>query len=226
MRALIGMVLLCAAGAASADWTDTLQARDFNADGSVDGYYDTAQNITWLGDANYAATIHLFEGEYRSDGFKHAPGPLSWVEATAWAPTVDLSGVTGWRLPVSFVPDGAICSPLSSACRYDSELSSLYDVLQGSTGPFENVAIDPGGVYLTGNKFASLTGVNRFAYFRMTDGLRGSTDETTVIGAYAWLVHDGDVGASVSPVPEPSTYALMLAGLAAVGFMVKRWHLA
>jgi hypothetical protein len=36
-------------------------------------------------------------------------------------------------------------------------------------------------------------------------------------------VHDGDVGNGVAaPVPEPETYAMMLAGLGLLGFMARR----
>ena len=39
--------------------------------------------------------------------------------------------------------------------------------------------------------------------------------------ARAWAVRDGDVAAA-APVPEPGTYALMLAGLAAVPMLKRR----
>ena len=40
----------------------------------------------------------------------------------------------------------------------------------------------------------------------------------------AWAVHDGDVGqlSLISQVPEPETYAMLLAGLGLVGFMARR----
>ncbi len=38
---------------------------------------------------------------------------------------------------------------------------------------------------------------------------------------YAWAVHDGDVGV-VAAVPEPVTYALMLAGLGMMGLLSRR----
>src|SRR5690349_11799993 len=37
-------------------WESELQARDINSDGLVDAYYDTALNLTWLADANFAKT--------------------------------------------------------------------------------------------------------------------------------------------------------------------------
>jgi hypothetical protein len=36
---------------------------------------------------------------------------------------------------------------------------------------------------------------------------------------YAWAVRDGDV---TSPVPEPETYAMMLAGLGLVSIVARR----
>jgi len=40
----------------------------------------------------------------------------------------------------------------------------------------------------------------------------------------AWAVHDGDVGqlSLISQVPEPETYAMLLAGLGLLGFMAHR----
>ena len=39
---------------------------------------------------------------------------------------------------------------------------------------------------------------------------------------FAWAVHDGDVGQLAAPVPEPETYALMLAGLAMMVPLARR----
>jgi hypothetical protein len=38
--------------------------------------------------------------------------------------------------------------------------------------------------------------------------------------SYVWLVHDGDIAAA--GVPEPSTWALLLAGFGGVGAMLRR----
>jgi hypothetical protein len=47
------------------------------------------------------------------------------------------------------------------------------------------------------------------------DSFRGDADFDDIV-----------VRVSVSPIPEPSTYALMLAGLAAVGFVARRRRLS
>ena len=39
---------------------------------------------------------------------------------------------------------------------------------------------------------------------------------------YAWAVHSGDVGMMMAAVPEPETYALMLAGLSTVALVARR----
>ena len=39
---------------------------------------------------------------------------------------------------------------------------------------------------------------------------------------HAWAVDDGDVGQIAAPVPEPETYALMLAGLATMVPLARR----
>ena len=36
-------------------WETTLQARDIDGDGTVDAWYDTALDLTWLADANAGA---------------------------------------------------------------------------------------------------------------------------------------------------------------------------
>ena len=50
--------------------------------------YDNVANLTWLQDANYAQT----------SGYD-ADGRMNWVQANAWAGSLNIDGVTGWRLP-------------------------------------------------------------------------------------------------------------------------------
>lgn len=60
--------------------------------------YDTAFDITWLADANYAET----------SGFD-ADGAMSWSDAMSWAGNLSYGGLTDWRLPVNPQSDPA-CS--------------------------------------------------------------------------------------------------------------------
>lgn len=213
-------VTLAASPLASAQ----LQERDFNNDGAVDAYYDVAQDLTWLADANYGGS----SGTLRSDPLL-APGNSRLRDALSWAAQLDVQGVTGWRLPQSFVPDlaGRCGAGDVMACigrvTFESELSRLYDQV-GASSPFLNT-LSPGGGYAhwTGNIFQGGGGPGQsfVQLVQFGSGQRIVTDETNVPFGLAWAVHDGDVG-SVAPIPEPSTYVLMLAGLAAVGFVVRR----
>src|SRR5207302_11469705 len=58
--------------------------------------YDTARDITWLQDVNYAKT----SGHSRD-------GQMRWPEAIAWANSLVYRGVRGWRLPNAKNPDGS-----------------------------------------------------------------------------------------------------------------------
>lgn len=203
--------------------TAQLQQRDLNSDGTIDAYFDVAQNVTWLADANYGGTT----GALRSEPML-APGNSRLRDALSWVAQLDFHGVTGWRLPQSFVPDlAAQCGAGNGmACigrvTFDSELSRLYDQV-GSASPFLNT-LAPGGGYAhwTGNTFqGGGPGQTFVQVFSFGSGQRIVTDETNVPFGLAWAVHDGDVG-TVAAIPEPSTYALMLAGLAAVGFVIRR----
>ena len=224
MRMLMGALLLCAAGAANADWTEYLQGRDLDGNGTADAYYDAAMNVTFLGDANYAATVGFMVGVKHPDlQIKLKDGQLTWIEARDWLSTLSIGTVGGWRTSNTFYDNCPVetCSRFDES--YETELTRLYDQLGGSTGPFTNVMVD--GLYLTGN---------HNPYFQnstwMLTGFGGDplmenhvvlAQEMLVYG-YSWLTHDGDVGAAVSPVPEPSTYAMLFAGLAAVGFFSRR----
>jgi uncharacterized repeat protein (TIGR01451 family) len=99
-----------------------LLPRDIDGDGVVDAYYDTALNITWLADWNAGGQV------------------LTWDQAVAWAASLNVHGVTGWRLP-SVVDTGNPGCDFSAAggtdCGYNvdthtSELARLWYVTLGN----------------------------------------------------------------------------------------------
>jgi hypothetical protein len=220
MRFLLTAALLCAAGAQAAPiaaqgtWETTLQARDIDLDGTVDAYYDTTLNITWLADAGFALT-----SGYDTQSPPFALGAMTWNNATVWAQSLDVHGVTGWRLPAMFLPAG--CTQTAFACSdAPGEMSHLFDLAlggAGNTGPFANLSLD--GAYWAGPlvSYEDYTGPEHAFAFDFANGLRGDTDELG-LSLYAWGVHDGDI----ANVPEPESFALMLAGLATVGMVSRR----
>jgi len=74
--------LLAAAAVAMTSLTAhaALLPRDIDGGGVVDAYYDTAQDITWFADWSVS-------------------GKLTWDQAVAWAASLNVHGVGGWRLP-------------------------------------------------------------------------------------------------------------------------------
>lgn len=104
MRKPLATMLICfvcvglgfTPAAAEGTWETTLQGRDLDGDSSTtEAYYDTALNITWLADANFAKTTG-----YDADGL------MTWSAAKAWAAGLSLGGSTRWRLPVVRPVDG------------------------------------------------------------------------------------------------------------------------
>lgn len=206
-----------------------LQSRDLNGDGQVDAYYDSQQDISWLADANYAGTLGLGGGT-DALGYSIPAGYARLSVERSWVQQFDVYGVTGWRLPQVFAstapslggacPAGFICSGFVSL---ESELTRLYAQLGGDLSMFQNVQSRYwAGPYGTGP--AGSTG--SFAQvFNSASGTSFGTDEVDVPFASmmlaVWAVRSGDV-ATVAAVPEPSTYALMLAGLACVGWVSRR----
>lgn len=207
MRQIIRAALAAAALIGSGSSFAQLAARDIDLDGVTDAYYDSAQNITWLADAGLAAQQGL------DGGF--GPGLISWQQATAWAAQLDVYSVTGWRLPRSYVPDlDALCANATGnlgACvgliRFETEGTRMSAYADGAD------FLNTGGSFWTGNLYQGALGGNDYVQVWGFGGTIGYyTDEVSVPLSQAWAVHDGDV----TPVPEPSTYALMLLGLAVV----------
>jgi PEP-CTERM motif-containing protein len=229
---LVSAALACTAVSAHAipisgqgTWETTLQARDFNNDGTTDAFYDTTLNVTWLADANVAET----QG-YRGEG--GYPYRFGVQPNSSFIGSLDIYGVTGWRLPqvfdTSYAPAscaGRIQPGFGCSFKPDagsSELASLfYTTLGNAQGSFANTGnfsnVQNGAYYFdgmyTGPRDSVWGAVQHF-----TNGTHSITVEAYSL--YGWAVKDGDV--MVSHAPEPETYALMLLGLAGVGAWVKR----
>lgn len=191
MRALwVGALLLAAVSNAGAAFLE----RDINNDGMVDALYDPVANLSWLADANYAATLgywsHVFE-----------PGAIDPITAHALAASLDVYGVTGWRLP-----RGQSAGCPSSYMQYCDAIGTTE--FPSTAEGFRNIAM---GLYFTD---AIADGYWLLSAFPGDSNVFLTRSLERLF--FAEFVHDGDVAV----VPEPATDALMLLGLA--GFAWRR----
>ena len=214
------------------------QAALFDRGGGM--IYDDALNITWLQDANYAQT-----SGYDSDG------KMDWMTAKTWAADLKYGGYDDWRLAAN-TPVGAYWNyehsfAGSSDVGYNitsprSEMSYMYYVNlglkgyyshggyynrnpdfgvfgDGTTGGQANVGLVKNlqsGYYWSGTSFSPH--YSSEAWF-FNAALGEQYEHYKNFGFYAWAVRDGDVAA---PIPEPETYAMMLAGLGVMGGIARR----
>lgn len=207
LGAVCGTVALAVPVSGQGTWEATLQSRDFNGDGVVDAYYDTAHDLTWLAD-NAAAAGGPFD-----DGFNSGDGRLTFASALAWTASLEVHGVTGWRLP-AFLGEGYGTSEVSR--MYLTTLANSPFPDPGNppdwlnTGPFGN---------LDEWQWLSNTEGEFEAWVWAADGTGAyHTAEPLTTSNRAWAVRSGDV----APIPEPETWALMLAGLGAVVVAARR----
>ena len=141
-------------------WESTLLARDLDGNlSTVEAYYDTDLDITWLKDANYSATQYANSGGAEGD----SDGRWTWAGANNWAATLDPYGsnITGWRLPdtnpvnglaydYGFQNDGAsdkgynISAPGSLyAGSAGSELAHMFYNTLGNIGYYDRFGAGP-----------------------------------------------------------------------------------
>jgi hypothetical protein len=176
--------------------------------------YDDALDITWLQDANYAQTSSF-----------DSNGRMTWDTAIAWAGGLSYSGYDDWRLPTTASPDPN-CSehpsePSGTGCT-GSEMGHLFysdGISQSNPGVFVNVLPPPGEGYWSETEYSPypIPFVTAFA-FNPDNG-----DQTWAIKSnsfYAWAVTDGDVAASVIPIP--AAVWLFGSGLGLLGWMRKK----
>lgn len=146
----------------------------------------------------------------------------SWDEAKAWSAALNVYGVTGWRLPnATIVGSGANAFQISGS----NELVALNSIVLNHApddpliaGPFGNFAASEGPYWIDADPAEDIGDTDDYAWhYVMLDHYSGRHLKSEP-GFYAWALKSGDVPA----VPEPSTYALMVAGLAVVGVARRR----
>lgn len=220
--------------------------------------YDDILDVTWLQDANLAATE-----TFGVSGI-NANGTMDWNTAQLWINAMNDSeylGYDNWRLPTNEPVNGTnyqYVSSVNGSADYgynitspNSELSHMYYVTLGLKGYVSTTgAYQPDfGVFGNGTyngvdqssfgerDIALIQNLQAFSYWSGTEFAPDSSQAwhlLTVIGgqdAHAksnkystWAVISGDVATSfnVTAVPEPESYAMLLAGLGVVGYAIRR----
>lgn len=193
--------------------------------------YDSAQNITWMQDANYAHTVD-----------NAVSGLMTWNAATVWAAGLVYQGYSDWRLPTTTDTGASGCDFAYSGtdCGYNvatnsSELAHLFFIDLNNQSYIDTSGNARTGYTFTanasfsdaahGNATDSFTNLQSIVYWSgseyapfIGDAWGFSTDDgiqheySKVNSLYAWAVRSGDVAAS-SNVPEPGTLALLSLGL-------------
>ncbi|MDP1550639.1 MAG: PEP-CTERM sorting domain-containing protein [Nitrosomonas sp.] len=190
-------------------------------------YYDTDLDITWL--ANSDVT----------------DGGGSFLGAGYHVYNLIIEGISGWRLPSADVNgDGFIvdCFGGGVANCSDNEMGYLYweeGITSATPGVFnhissdEDYALSPVIVYFfiagsttfyEGDAEALYNGTFDLGFLDTGSGptfsfRNGRNSGMEITGpALGWAVHSGDV----AQIPEPETYAMLLAGLGLIGFIAGR----
>ena len=229
---IIGLMLAMAVGSANAE-ADLIDLGSFDdgLGGMIDLIYDDDLNITWLGNANFGA------GSLFDDGPDTTDGEMTWQSAVDWAASLTVGGFTDWRLPNTTQPD-ATCAGVTGDVPPQgfgqdctgSEMGHLfYDELGGTVNADILTSSDPdlalfGNLradgYWSGTEFLFIDpSEGSFAWtFQFGGGIQGVDPKSHDNDFAAWAVRSGDVAI----VPEPSTLALFVTGIAGLGFMMRR----
>lgn len=204
-------------------WETTLLGRDLDGNlATAEAYYDTTLNITWLKNANAGA------GSVFDDGTSTTDGGMTWASAISWAASLDINGISNWRLPTMTDTNAPGCNTafVGTDCGYNvqtgsaattvySELASLwYDTL-GNIGEYNTAGSQfPAGWGLTNTGlFDNIqTGAHYWfgleyepnnEFFSWSFSANGGYQiwNGKSINFHGWAVHSGDVGAALVPIP-------------------------
>ena len=206
---------------------------------SIDGATDG--RMRWVNAVAWADSLSFYDGvlQVTYDGWRlPIAGPVNGTSTNFGDSTYD--GSTDYSHNIS-APNSAFPGSKGSEMAYlfYNELGNKsYCAVSASclpappqpgwglvnTGPFSDLS----GVYWSGAELPPGVGTDAAVFFVFSSDAQVGIWDSDVGGQlafskdgriHAWAVHDGDVG---SPIPEPETYALMLAGLGVLGVAVRR----
>ena len=196
-------------------------------------YYDDVLDITWIADGNFL----------RNGPNGYSGGINTWSNVNNWVNNLEVSGITGWRLPTALDtgPTGKDYSYGGTDTGYNvqttdgttvySEMASLFYNTLGNIAPIDingNATVGFDGTYNSG-PFTDFGNIASYWVASVTDptsvanawvfavnGSSGSQVDPYNYGSFAaMVVHDGDIGA----VPIPAAVWLFGSGLISlVGF--------
>lgn len=158
---------------------------------------DTDLGIEWLADANYSQT-----SGYNTNGL------MTWSAANKWVDQLNVDGHGDWRLPTTDEFSHLFYDELDGVAN-----NRIYDIHNNANfALFSNIQ---SGVFQDGSRYWTATPTSDVAIhstFSFHNG-RDFTDSGGV-GRYAMVVR--------TVVPEPETYAMLLAGLGLVSLFARR----
>lgn len=189
--------------------------------------YDTDLDITWIADANLAAS-NTFGVSGISTG--STPGRMTWDTAQTWLAAMNAANYLGfndWRLPLTTAPD-ATCTTPASAQGYNcagSEMGHLFYVeLGGTAGSSILTSADPDlalfqnirtNYYWSTDYTPTPTATTDAWQFTFVSGQQAGVAKT--VPDNVWAVRTGDV-----LVPLPAGFWLLGSGLVGLsGFFCK-----
>jgi len=211
--------------------------------------YDDVLNITWQQNANLAASNTFGVSGINADGTMSWNTAQSWIAAMNAA---NYLGYHDWRLPkltpvngVAFdynVNPNALTPDINAydgsadfgfhTAGTNSELGNLFYATLGNPGVCSTIGQPTGCENGMTVPLSNVGPFQNLAPVGFWIGTPSPWDRGD--GAEAWVFHFRDGGQdpnpytdqlsvwAVRPVPEPETYALMLAGLGLVGFAARR----
>ncbi len=166
--------------------------------------YDDQLDITWLVDANYAATQWD-----ESDGTQgDRDGVMNWNQADLWARALEYGGNNDWRLPTTDVINYMFYQNLGGIA--DNSVLDATDP-NGYLDLIKNLKPEYYWSGLEDGENDEFTYAYLFSYEYGEWGSEGKSGS-----GYAWAIHPGDVGAA--EVSEPGVLLLFGAGLVCFGF--------
>lgn len=209
------------------------------------GVYDSDRNITWLANANLAATetfgvSGIYSRTLGASGITIS-GFMSWDTAQSWIAAMNNAnylGFSDWRLPTVTDTGTQGCEQMAyggTDCGYNvdtatGELAHLYYDELGNKAFYDTSgAYQPGfglvnkgpfinfqnSYYWSGTEVAP--NANAAWYFYTNAGYQNVSYKNDSM--FALAVRPGGFVADVS---EPETYTMLLAGLGLLGFTTRR----